>query len=214
MKTAWLLLIAIPAAGALAPASAQEKPAFDVLSYYPPAALAAGVGGHAWLSCTWRQSLPKDCQVLQESPAGQGFGAAALKIAADSKPDPRAKLSEGQTYQASVGFAAKPPVIWPNTIQPLRVITMPNWLVMPTPQELAAFFPRGARAQTARVTLTCTVSLDTTVRDCRVKEETPAGQGFGEAALKASKLFRISPRTVDGEPEDGGVVEAALDFSR
>lgn len=215
MTNRWLLLLAAPATVALAPASAQEKPPSAPLSYYPPAALAAGISGHVWLNCSWTaQSQPKDCQVVDEGPVGQGFGEAALKMAADAKPDTKVTVPELKDRRAYVTFTASPPRIWPDEIQPMKVITRPDWLVRPTPQQMASFFPRGAKARTARVTLTCTVSIDTTVRDCRVRDETPAGQGFGEAALKASKLFRMSPKTVDGQPEDGGVINAGLVFSR
>lgn len=48
--------------------------------HYPSAARAAGIEGVAWLKCfVQRGDRVRDCHVIGESPAGHGFGAAALK---------------------------------------------------------------------------------------------------------------------------------------
>lgn len=210
-----LLLLTAPVLAAVTSASAQEKPGSDVQSYYPPAALAAGVGGHVWLNCTrTAQYQLKDCQLLEEAPAGQGFGAAALRMAEQSQPNLKAKAAEEKDYRAWVSFIPRAPFIFPDITKPFSLITRPDWLVRPTPQQLAGFFPRGAKTTSGRVSLSCTVLSDTTVSNCHVTEETPEGQGFGEAALKASKTFRMSPQTVDGEPTDRGSVSTVLNFVR
>ena len=48
---------------------------------------------------------------------------------------------------------------------------------------------------------------------CTVSGETPTGYGFAAAALKASRIFRMTPRTEDGEPVEGGVVHIPMRFA-
>lgn len=65
-----------------------------------------------------------------------------------------------------------------------------------------------------RVSLSCTATSKVQLKDCRAVEEAPAGQGFGEAALKLSTTFQRSSQTVDGEPVDGGAVSIPITFGR
>ena len=36
--------------------------------------------------------------------------------------------------------------------------------------------------------------------------------GFGDAAMKLSKLFKMRPQTKDGQPVDGGTVRIPIAF--
>jgi protein TonB len=59
-----------------------KKPGTDEFArFYPEAALRRNVQGGATLSCTvTARGQVADCQVLAESPGGEGFGAAALQL--------------------------------------------------------------------------------------------------------------------------------------
>ena len=51
------------------------------------------------------------------------------------------------------------------------------------------------------VKLRCLAQPDGQITDCRIMQEMPEGEGFGQAAVVLSRRSRISPRTVAGRTE-------------
>ena len=73
----------------------------------------------------------------------------------------------------------------------------PHWIREASGEEMDAAFP--ARATSAGVTsgmaaLDCQVTPEGALTRCRVNQESPAGMGFGEAALRVAPDFRLAPR--------------------
>ena len=60
--------------------------------------------------------------------------------------------------------------------------------------------------------ISCTVMASGKVANCNVISEDPSDQGFGDAALKLSKLFKMRPQSRDGVPTSGGTVRIPIRF--
>jgi protein TonB len=114
-------------------------------------------------------------------------------------------------------FTFNPPFAGDPPVEPTvaKVIRSPNWLKKPGASEFSRFYPESAmrREVSGQATLACTVAANGALRDCVVAGETPAEEGFGNAAIKLSKYFRMSPQTENGQPVDGASVRIPIKFS-
>jgi protein TonB len=63
-----------------------------------------------------------------------------------------------------------------------------------------------------RASISCTVDARGTLQACSVTSEDPPDQGFGDAAMRMSKLFKMRPMTKDGSPVDGGKITIPIAF--
>lgn len=196
-------------------AGAEPSSADQFRPYYPAEALAAGMNGEAKLRCnSTPQSVLEKCRLVSETPAKAGFGAAALRLAAMSQPNPRANFPPQRNRIMTFRFTASPLDITPNTLKPLVVVKNPDWVRMPTPEEMNNAFPTEATANQGRAVVQCHVAVDQTLVECSVLDETPPGQGFAAAALALTSVFRMTPKTYDDEPVAGHPVRIPIVFQR
>jgi TonB family protein len=98
--------------------------------------------------------------------------------------------------------SADPPAATPDPS-----FTPPDWVNRPSRDEVLQVFPRNVQAQQSggRAVLRCTVTVAGVLADCTVSEETPAGLGFGAAALSLSQQFTFTPARRDGVRIPAGV---------
>jgi protein TonB len=108
-----------------------------------------------------------------------------------------------------IPIAIDPPPAPPNP----SVITNPQWLERPSGRDFERYYPPRAldRGQEGRVILDCIVGADGRI-GCSVSSENPTGWNFGEAAIRISRSFRMSPRMENGQPSEGGRVRVPITF--
>jgi TonB family protein len=95
------------------------------------------------------------------------------------------------------------------------VITNPDWIRKPSGGDVDALYPMSAQRGrvNGRAVIGCSVAATGLLEDCAVIDESPAGFGFGAAALKMSRSFQMRPQTRDGVPVSGAQVSIPINFN-
>ena len=177
----------------------------EIAAVFPKAAFDQKVSGSAVLNCTADEvGREVDCRVVKEDPAGMGFGQAALALVTKERvktKDFSGASIIGQRFYSSFSFLA------PGD-------SNPNWVRKPTAEELASVFPTKAleTAKGGRAVIGCEVTIEGFLERCHVWDESPAGYGFGAAALQLAPQFRLSPKIRGGRPVAGGGVMIPINW--
>jgi TonB family protein len=194
-----------PSTATPAPPAAPPSPS---LAFYPPQAKAAGVEGEAKIQCSRSLHLALEgCTLLSETPAGQGFGAAALAMAAKSPDNPKITLDDAglrKPRPITVTFSLHPPRVSPDLTEPGHLIARPSLVSGPTPAQIQSAYPARALADQVdgEAVIGCMVSKDGKLQACSVLAEDPQGYGFGQAALDVAGDFVLKPARIDNEPAE------------
>ena len=169
----------------------------------------ARVSGRAVIECKVSdRGLLQFCQVLEETP-GQKYGKAALAIAARFRMGPT-----DRTGLSTAGRRVRIPLTWTLTspTDSANVIQSPHWIRRPSGNDMAGLYPRAAMAKelSGRAAIVCRILANGRLTDCNVVEETPAGLGFGAAAIRLAPYFQMTTTTADGKSVEGGTVRLPL----
>jgi protein TonB len=94
-------------------------------------------------------------------------------------------------------------------------VTHPVWKRFEFETKYPSFYPAAARptAATGRVVIICSVTAAGDMTRCEVSAESPAGYGFGDAALKLVPLeFHLMPQSAPGRSLEGLKVRFPITF--
>lgn len=94
-------------------------------------------------------------------------------------------------------------------------LARPDWQMRPSQEDIARVYPpAAAQAGVAgKALMACTVTEEGRMAGCEILEEEPPQAGFGEAALKLQRRFKMMPKTKDGDPVGGGRVVIPVRFA-
>lgn len=83
----------------------------------------------------------------------------------------------------------------------------PDWVKTPSARDLEAVWPAAALKSGigGKATIACIVTIQGTLRACRIESEDPAGSGFGGAAMALSAQFVLKPALKGGAPVEAPV---------
>jgi TonB family protein len=179
----------------------------QVQAYYPNAAAAKAASGSASIRCTVTvDTTLKNCSVLSETPAGLGFGDAAVAMASVFRMKPAIKSGQPVDSQVSIPI---------RFALPESMVTNPDWRQKPSSDEMMRSWPLAAikANKGGSVILRCKVTVDGLVNNCLVIAETPTGLGFGSSALAMAPLFIMKPLVRDGVPVGGAEVVIPISYS-
>ena len=90
--------------------------------------------------------------------------------------------------------------------------TSPDWARLPSAEDMARYYPERAQRMeiSGQATIACVVLATGDLSDCSIVSESPPDMGFGDATLRASRLFKMKPATLLGQPVDGGKVRIPI----
>jgi len=188
----------------------------QLMSVWPTRARETGRGGKATIACTvTTEGALRDCVVLNEEPAGMGFGGAAIALTPQLLMKPA--TANGVPVPSKIGI----PVEFPNFMPPdaamqtSAVATGVRWTQAPSFDEVVAAYPAKAREKgvTGRATLVCSFADDGRLKNCSTLTQTPASAGFAAAAKKLTPLFVGPTERPDGKPMKGVLVQIPFTFT-
>jgi TonB family protein len=94
-------------------------------------------------------------------------------------------------------------------------LTDPVWKNQPDEHFLRAFYPDRAfrMERSGYAVVSCTVSADGRLGNCKVFGQQPDDQGFGSALMKISEQMQMQPTSASGAPTAGRTIELGARFT-
>lgn len=179
-----------------------SAPKAKLKAAFPKGATESGEAVLACVAATGGRLV--DCRIAKETPAGQGFGQAALSVVGYERiktKDASGASVAGRPVRTHLEFLA------PGDANP-------DWLRKPNGHDLAAVFPRKAleRGVAGSASIDCDVTVEGFLQNCKVRSEDPAEIGFGQAGLQLAPQFRMSPKIRGGKAVPGGQVTIPINW--
>ena len=195
-------------AGNWAPWAAVPSDA-DLAAAYPRSAKVNS--GDARINCKVEDNGHlEDCHLSDEAPDRQGFGKAAMNLSRRFHVLPMLARQKRDTP-----FWVDVAVHFVRGGEASRVITAPDWTILPDPAQTADLYPANAAkagASTGVGKVDCRIGEDGKLGDCALVSEEPPALGFGAAALSAAAQMHANLWTRDGARAIGARVVVPLRF--
>jgi hypothetical protein len=195
------------------PVWAQAATFEQLAAAYP--AKGAGVEGYAAAHCRIERDgdkagLLRECGIIKEVPADQGFGRAALSLTDKFRVEPAmlANLPRSEPIWVAIPIRLPPPGAADQ-----RTVTSPQWVVGLDPKAIQRLFPPAAAAKgvsAGRGIARCTVAANGALSACAPEPADPNGLGFSEAAVQLASTMKMNLWSADGAPVQGGVVRIPI----
>ena len=199
------------------PIWAQAASFDDLAAAYP--AKGGGVEGYVAAHCRIERDgakagLLRECGVLKELPAGQGFGRAGLGLTDKFRVEPAtlANLPRSEPIWVVIPIRLPPP-----GGAEARTVTSPQWIAGLDPKAIQRMFPAAAAAKgvsAGRGVARCTVAANGALSACAPDDAQPGGLGFSEAAVQLASTMRMNLWSADGAPVQGGQVRIPIQLSQ
>lgn len=191
----------------------------DLMVVWPREAWRKGQGGKAVISCvTTVQGLLRACEVVEEKPAGAGFGGAALALSRQFVMKPA--LKDGVPIESTVRIPINFADPGGETGTYLRARGNPvyaqlPWRAAPTYAEVLAAYPDKARTarMSGTVVLDCKITKEGGLSECRTIRDDPDGYGFASAARSLTGRFVTPTQTNTGESIVGSRAHVTFAFA-
>ena len=169
---------------------------------YPSGALAARTPGLAIVTCE-RDAVGKahDCRTTSETPPGQGFGAAALKLMSGAPPEGDMQPGQRQPLPFRFLFRPDPPTITPDVFHPAQ--QTPYIEHVPSAEESSRVVTGMPLSGPGGSKVECWIGVTGLLTACELLSQTPPGSGWGALELKLLPLYRFALFTKEGFPAAG-----------
>lgn len=170
----------------------------DLRTVFPTEAFKKGISGSATIQCTATvQGALTDCLAIAESPAGMGFGSAAIALTPQFTMRPA--IWKGQPTPSIISIPIGFKLFGPAPAAEGKRVVPPNlpWAEAPTYAEVAAAYPKKARAErtAGRATIACSMTREGRLTNCEAISVNPRNYGFDTAAKALAKSFRLQVTT-------------------
>ena len=172
---------------------------------WPVAAAAASVDGTGYIGCRVVAATGRvtDCRIVDESPPGYGFGAAALQLAPAILMKP--ELHDGRPIDNShvvIPVAFKGGAGGLSLGDTQTIMAWAPYTAAPSAGAMLAVYPpRALTAKTSgKVSLRCAIGKAGELKDCVNLLESPRGEGFDAAAKRLLPAFKVDVANLPSGP--------------
>ncbi len=173
------------------------------------------VAGQAYLRCVLLKSgVLTECGVSRESPTGEGFGEAALKLA------PLYRLTPVTVDGVAVDQSMTMDIDFPLPTLPGEPAASETpvghpWWTCPDPNTPPnRYYPKGAQGRDVEgvATIECRILTTGKFTACAWVSEDPPGYGFGEKAERMGCQFKINAPAPEGAAPEPRIFRTPVRF--